>query len=665
MARKYFGRELPIGGVLQVQSPDGRHHAMRVMAVLKDLPSNTNLRTEVFASGRSAYSYLNSLDARPINFANGALTYVRLSPAVTALDLQRALNLAGQPDLALAAQDNVGPAAPRISFHAQPRDEAHWAPPEGPDNPGARPSGSKAVTYAITAVAGLIVLVAAINFVTLMTARAARRAVEVGVRKATGATRRDLMVQFMGEALLQVAAAAVIAMALAEILIAPFDALVRRSLVVDFVHDPLLLTSVAGSALLIGLLAAIYPSLVLASFRPAAVLKSGIAKATGSPLARATLVALQFAVLVGLILTTTTIYRQTQFALSRGLGAADGKLIATVFAPCDRTFMAETRNLPGVSAAACSSTMPLIGKFVNQVRIRGRAEAFDVTPLDFGFFELYGVRPLAGRLFSRDHGEDALLDPKSKAQPSVVINETAARKLGFSNPRAAIGHSMTWTRSLTAEDDPVTGPSQIIGVVPDTSQTVRAAANPTFYLVTASNLNLVSVRLTGTDLAATLEAIKATWKRTGHAQPIDPVFLSQFWLNRYLDLRTQAEMMAICAGLAVLLSGLGLFALAAFMTERRTKEIGIRKAMGAETHDVVLLLLWQFTIPVLCAVTLALPIGLVAMTAWLAQFAYRVPLSGWTFVLAAIAAVATAWLTVSYQSFKVASAKPAGALRYE
>ena len=665
MARKYFGRDLPIGATLQVQSSDGRHHAMRVTAVLKDLPPNTNLRTEIFASGRSAYSYLSEADARPITFNSGPLTYVRLSPKASARELQQAVDQAGQPDLALAAQDFAGRDGPRISFHVAPRDEAHWAPAEGPDNPGSRPSGSKSVTYAIALVAALIVLVAAINFVTLMTARAARRGVEVGVRKATGATRGDLMIQFTGEALIQVVLGAVMAAALAEILVGPFDALVRRSLAVDFLHDPLLLLGVAGAALVIGLLAAIYPSLVLSNFRPATVLKSGVVGAMGSPLARAILVALQFAVLVGLILTTTTLYRQTQFALSHGLGGADGKPTAIIFAPCDRAFMTETRKLPGVSAVACSSNMPLLGKFVNQVKIGGRLATFDVAPVDFGFFELYGVRPLAGRLFSRDHGEDALTDPKAKGQPSVVINATAARRLGFADPSTAVGRQMIWTRSLTAEDDLVTGPAQIIGVIPDMSQSVRAAADPTFYVVTPSFLNLMSVKLTGNDPPGTLEAIKSAWKRTGHVQPIDPVFLSQFWLTRYLDLQTQAETMAICAGLAVLLAGLGLFALAAFMTERRTKEIGIRKAMGAATRDVVLLLLWQFTIPVLCAVAIALPIGFVVMTGWLAQFAYRVPMSAWTFALAGIVAVAIAWLTVSYQSFKVARAKPAGALRYE
>ena len=162
-----------------------------------------------------------------------------------------------------------------------------------------------------------------------------------------------------------------------------------------------------------------------------------------------------------------------------------------------------------------------------------------------------------------------------------------------------------------------------------------------------------------------LRGIGRAWKRTGHALPIRETFMSQFRISLYLDLIIQGATIAICAAAAVVIACLGLFALSAFTTERRTKEIGVRKAMGADTRQVVLLLLWQFTIPVLIATAIALPIGFLAMDWWLHGFAYHVPLSAWTFVLAAVAAVGIAWLTVSWQSFMVARAKPASALRYE
>jgi putative ABC transport system permease protein len=195
--------------------------------------------------------------------------------------------------------------------------------------------------------------------------------------------------------------------------------------------------------------------------------------------------------------------------------------------------------------------------------------------------------------------------------------------------------------------------------------TVRVAAEPTFYYVNPLSSFFVDIRLTGRDVPGTIRAIQDTWKRTNAGQPFNSLWLSQFRLGQYLDLTIQGTTVAICAGLTVLIACLGLFALSAFTTERRTKEIGVRKAMGADTRDVVVLLLWQFTVPVLVATAAAVPLGFLAMTWWLRGFVYHAPLSAWVFVLAAVAGVAIAWLTVSWQSFAVARAKPAGALRYE
>jgi putative ABC transport system permease protein len=684
VARKYFHRDLPIGDTLMVQTtvppPLGSApltpgitawHTMRVTAVLKDLPSNTNLVTEVFASGRSAHSSLAVQDSRPPAYGGvSTYTFVRLPPKISADDLQRALDVATRPESALSANFNPGS---RWVYRGVPLAEAHLTQP-GLTGTVAKPVGSRSVAYAIAGVGAMIVLVAAINFVTLMTARAARRGVEVGVRKAAGAKRGDLMVQFIGEALIQVTLAAALAVILAEALLPAFSAFVQRELHLDFVHDPALLAGFAGIVLAVGLLAAIYPALVLSSFMPAAVLKGGVIQASGSPLARGSLVVVQFAILVGLIVTTTTIYRQTQFALARGLGTVDSKLIVGVATPCNNAFPVEVRKLPGVAGAACSSFNALNtpnAKGLTTVQLGGgRKATFDVAPVDYGFFELYGVKPLAGRLFSQDRGEDGVLsDPKTDAMPTVIINQTAARALGFNDPRAAIGRQMNWARgrpgSAPSMGPPPSAPSQIIGVVPDTPVTVRIATDPTFYFVVPKNLNALSIKLKGDDIPGTLKAIETTWKRTSNGLPLQETFLSQFRLNLYLDLIIQGVTIAICAGLAVMIACLGLFALSAYTTERRTKEIGIRKAMGASTRAVVLLLLWQFTIPVLVATAVAIPLGFFAMNWWLHGFVYHVQLSLWTFALAAVAAVVIAWATVSYQSFVVARAKPASALRYE
>jgi putative ABC transport system permease protein len=368
--------------------------------------------------------------------------------------------------------------------------------------------------------------------------------------------------------------------------------------------------------------------------------------------------------------TTATLYRQTDFALARGLGGgADGERILRIFANCQDAFAGEVRRLPGVSAAACSSLNALnTPNLKNSSTVQlsgGRQETFDLAPVDFGFLELYGLRPLAGRLFSRDHGEDGVwADGIATAQPTVVLNEAAAHRMGFSDARAAVGHTLLWPNYGTP-GHPTNKPSPIIGVIPDMPLTVRSATDPFIYYVLPARSNVLSVKLTGQDMPATVRGIDAAWKRTGHSRPIQETFLSQFRISLYLDLIIQRTAIAICAGLAILIACLGLFALSAYTTERRTKEIGVRKAMGADTRQVVLLLLWQFTRPVLAATAIAIPLGFAAMDWWLRGFAYHVDLPAWTFVLAAVAAVAIAWLTVSWQSFVVARAKPVSALRYE
>ena len=686
MARKYFHRDLPIGDTLMVQTitrpppdytpqaqPPPAWRTMRVTAVLDDLPSNTNLMTEVFASGRSAYSDLAVRAARPPDYGERsvAFTFVRLKPGVSAADLDRALDIVTRPEQALAAKYISGS---KWLYRTVPLGEAHLTPVTQ-SAPIAKTTGNRAIIYGIAGVGALIVLVAAINFVTLMTARAARRGVEVGVRKATGARRADLMVQFIGEALLQVALATVIAAALAELLIGPFSAFLQMNLTLDFLHDPVLPAVVVAVALAVGLLAAVYPALVLSSFRPAAVLKGGpIQGSGGSPTVRTAMVVVQFAVLVCLIATTLTIYRQTQYALARGMGEADNKLLAAVWAPCNGPFHDEARKLPGVAGTACSSQNALDipgGKDLEAVQVAGgRKSTFALATVEFGFFELFGVKPLAGRTFQRDHGQDGVLaDPETAAMPTVIINQTAARALGFSDPNAAIGKQLSWGRWRRGDDHakgpPPLSPSLIVGVVADAPNSMRIAADPTFYVVHPPSFDFVNVRMTGKDIPGTLKALAETWKRTNPGQPYNALALSQYRLIQYLDLTIQSATAGIGAGLAVLIACLGLFALSAYTTERRTKEIGVRKAMGADTIDVVLLLLWQFTLPVLAATAIAIPAGFVAMDWWLRGFVYHAPLSAWTFVLAGVAVVLIAWVTVSWQSFAVARAKPVGALRYE
>jgi putative ABC transport system permease protein len=681
MARVYFGTDLPIGKMLDVQQ-DKDHHPMRVTAILRDYPSNTSLVTEIFASGLSSYSNFHFQDAHPSLGGIGSHAFVRIKPTSSGEALQRALDIAGKPEIDY--WQAVG--STKFRFGAQPFSQTHLISHSIADIV-VKPVGSRATALAIATVGLLIVLVAAINFVTLMTARATRRATEVGIRKVNGASRGDLIVQFLGEALIYAVLSMLIATGLAALAFKPFSAFVQRGLSLDFIHDPALAGGLLLATLAIGLLGGAYPALVLSSFKPAMVLKGGLIQTAGSQTARQALVVAQFAILIGLILSTVTIYRQTQYALNQGMGAKRD-LIIQVFGGCaSSAFPDEVRKLRGVAAAACSSQNALNVPFASNVTIAQTVDhrpiQINLAPVDFGFFEVYGIKPLAGRLFDRAYGADGVLlqpgvvpgppppgappsdtpPPPVTVQPPVLINATAARDLGFASPAAAIGKPFVW-RQFRGGENAGMKPSEILGVVPDMPTTVQGGVDPTFYFI-VPRLGMMSIRTTGADMPGTVRDIERIWKATDNDHPIEEIFLSQYRRTQYLDIIIQGATIAICAAAAIVIACLGLFALSAYTTERRTKEIGIRKVMGASTFDVVRLLVGQFTVPVLWAILIACPLGYLLMDHWLKGFASHVSLPLWSLAAAAGVALIVAWLTVSFQSFKAARAKPILALRYE
>jgi putative ABC transport system permease protein len=689
-ARKYFGQDVPIGQVLMVnpglELPPPRpgatpaqqamyqrlttFHPMRVMAVIEDLPSNTHLHAQVFGSGRAPFSLLALDDATPSPYQISELSYVRLKPGAS-VDAMRAR----LTDFALRRFPGANPKASSYTFRLTPVADLHFSAAQGPGAWSLREVADPRVDGGLAAEGGLIVLIAAINFVTLMTARASRRAVEVGVRKATGARRVDLIVQFMGETLVYVAIAMAVAMVLAELALPPLNAFLDRTLAFDYLRDPALIGAIVGAALLTALLAGLYPALVLSSFRPAVTLKGGALAASGSAKAREVLVVVQFAIVIGLILVTATIYRQTQFALHDALRLNTSQNIRMQTA-CRSSFHERLAAAPGVKAVSCGDQASLaLGSTGSFVTMPDRSvRTVNSGIIDVGLFEMHGLKPLAGRFPSRAHSEDVLLDkpvpgPYSDLQPTVVVNESAARLLGYSKPADAVGKTITWMRwsaSANFTAPPPSRPSQIVGVVNDfTLGSIRTVIPPTIYFVDPSRGRYIVAKLDGAALPETLKAIDDAWRRTGHERVLGYVFESASVEALYHDVIIQGAAISVCAGLAVIIACLGLFALAAFVTERRTKEIGVRKAMGASAMDVVRLLLWQFTQPVLWANLIAWPAAFWAMNYWLHGFAYRVDLPVWLFLAATAAAALIAWITVSFQSWMAARAKPALALRYE
>jgi putative ABC transport system permease protein len=664
-ARKYFGQDAPIGGVLKV---DGQ--PMRVAAVIEDIPSNSSMFGDVFGSSLASTSAIKRFAGGGV-LANTSGTFIRLKPGASAASVESGLPAFVEKRLAPEARRYS--TSMRLALHLKPLTAIHLHPGTQGD---AKPGGDLTVVAALAVIGALIVIVAAINFVTLMTARAARRAVEVGVRKALGAGRGDLITQFLGESALYVAVALVFAVAIAEIALPGVNALLQRQMAFDYLGEPWLLIALIAVAGVVAVLAGLYPAFVMSAFRPASVLKGGPVEAAGGAGVRQLLVVAQFAVLITLLVCAVTIYRQTTFALRGATHVNQDQVVLLAAAPCTSALRDSIAALPGVRGAACASPYALnIADNRDTMTVNGKQTPIATASVDFGFFEVYGVKPIVGRLFSVDRPSDDGALHQSDAPP-VVINATAVRALGFASPQAALGKSVSWHfiakdyAGLKGDPNRPPRPSQIVGVVPDfTLGSVRQPIEPTLYFVGVKTSVLSSVvlnvKLDGARIAETLPLIDRTWKQVSGGQPLQRYFASQFMLRLYIDTLIQGAFIAVCAIIAVSVACLGLFALSAYTAERRTKEIGVRKAMGAGSGDILKLLLWQFTRPVLIANLIAWPAAFFVMTWWLQGFAYRVDLAPWTFVAAGAAALLIAVATVFVHALRVSRAKPVGALRYE
>ena len=673
-ARKYFGRDKPLGELLEVNPAMGSDaakvstafntsHPMRVTAII-DLPSNSYLKGEVFGSSLAAYSQFALYDLTPDQgpFRISAYTFIRLRPGTPVQQMQQELS-------AYATHDSpVYPPGFTVGVHLTAIGDLHLSPSgESPLSP----RGDRTLLTALAVIAVLIITSASFNFVTLMTARAAQRAIETGVRKAAGALRGQLIIQFLGEAVIYVALAMVLAVALTEVLLPWMNSVLKQKIEFNYLGDPALLGALLVTTVGLGLMAGAYPAFVLSAYRPATVLKGTLVQGATGGIVRRALVALQFAIMIGLGITAATIWRQTLFSLNNQL-RVDGSSILLVddaCAPAGRAFRERLATLPGVARAACANEAALFnGGMIVSAQVQGAPAAAMVSgAVDYGTLEFYGLRPLAGRFFDRNHGDDGrLVEGETAGNPSIVVNETAMRKLGFNFPSQAIGKIVIWNRRRwSANPTPgTTGQSEIIGVSPDFALDTRREVWPQILYVDPISFSVLSVRLLGSQFPQALTGIDAAWFQIMHTS-IHRRFLSQSLHDMYADVILQGTAITLGAGLACVIAALGLFGLSAHSAEQRTKEIGIRKSMGAGTGDIMRLLMWQFTKPVLWANLIAWPLAAWLMTRWLETFASHIDLPLWLFPATGAVTLAIALLTVSVHSFVVARAKPVAALRYE
>jgi putative ABC transport system permease protein len=536
-------------------------------------------------------------------------------------------------------------------------------------------------TFAIIAI--LILGMAVVNFTNLATARASQRAREVALRKVLGATRKQLIVQFVAESVLISAVSMLIALALVELLVKPFAAFLDADLTLSyFGRNGILLPALVLTAL-VGIVSGLYPAFFLSRFQPAQVLKANrsAAETPGSGRLRAGLVVLQFAVSIGLIICTAVIYGQTVYARHVDPGYKRDHILqveelgrAQLFPIADQIVQRAERT-PGVVAASLTDIGINTNNSNNNFIIPpGSTQQVLIGQYTVGadFLRAMGLKLLAGRWFDANRPIDDATAPYPP-QPAVekaihdrgmnvVINQYAAQKLGFKSPPEAVGKVV---RGDMIGDHLGLMNVTIIGVVGNSRfRTVRTPIEPIMFRKVTTGPNWMMVRYRG-DPETVKSALQQQWKQFTTEVPFNAKFSEDIMGEMYKKEDARAQTFAAFSLLAVIIGCLGLFGLAAFTAERRTKEIGIRKVLGARTRDIVRLLVWQFSRPVIIANVIAWPIAWWLMRDWLNTFDQRIPLTPIPFVIAAAIALGIAIATVVGHAVKVARANPIHALRYE
>lgn len=681
-AEKRFGNENPIGQTLTVVT-QGKNVDYRVTGIVRDPPKNSHIKLSMVARYDPASYWADNTDFLTQWGWQSGHMYLRLKPGADAAAINAQLpawekrNIADQ--VFGGQRFNQGDQA---DFGLVNIRDVHL----GKAQDGAMtPGNDRRTIFTFGVVALLILGMACVNFVNLATARASQRAREVALRKVLGANRRQLIVQFLGESVLVAAIAMMLALAMTELLLPMVSSFLDADLDISYFGRDGLVLPILALVLVVGAAGGLYPAFYLSRFQPAKVLKANksAADAEGSGRLRGVLVVSQFAVSIGLIICTAIVYTQTVYARTSNPGYQREGLIQVDGAgrrqlqPVLDTIVREIEKVDGVVSTGRTTIGIATGNSSNTgVLLPGRQEPINIGQynVDDGFFKTMGIKLIAGRDFDRNRPADSSArpfpeDPAAERAfaargANVVVNELAAKRMGFKSPADAVGKQVK-----AALVDPEYGgmvPVNIIGVVQDSRfRSVREPIDSILFFYDPTSINQLMVRYSSKDPASVRSRVEAVWKRLAPDVPFQAKFSDEIIGKLYDAEQARATIFAAFAVLAIVVGCLGLFGLAAFTADRRTKEIGIRKVLGARTRDIVRLLVWQFTRPVIIANLIAWPVAWWVMRDWLNKFDDRIALGPTPFVAAGLLALVIAVGTIAGHAIKVASANPIRALRYE
>jgi putative ABC transport system permease protein len=650
-AARYFGRDDPLGKTLRIDNT----YNFRVTGVMQDVPRTSHISFDILAS-------FESLNVLPIYGGNrygtfeqsglvpDVYTYLLLKDGFRPAELEKKIPAFLQTYLGRQlAQANVS-----LNTFLQPLVDIHL---HSDLDAELRANASVNDIYIYSAVALFILAIACINFMNLATARSAGRAREVGIRKVVGAERRQVIGQFLGEALLLAMISLVLAVALAKLLLPVFGILAGKTLSLDLT-DPLFILLAFALAVAVGAASGSYPAFFLSAFRPGSVLKGSLRSGGANVLLRKVLVVFQFAISIVFIIGTAIVYEQIRYVRTKPLGFDKENVVVLPLGdprarPLFQSFKDRILQSPAILSASGATSLP--GGLVNAALVLpegaapGEQTAVDFTLVSYDFLRTLGIELAAGRDFARDHPTDL--------QQAYIINESAARLFGWKD--SPVDKQIRFVGNATG---------RIIGVVKDFH--VRSLHHRVGPLVmrlspTPDGLLYAAVRIDPKEVRGALSFIEAQWRQVYPHDPFIYTFLKDDFDGLYRADDAGGRIFIAFSALTVIIACLGLFGLASFSAEQKKKDVGIRKVLGASVAGLTRMLTMEFLSLVLLASAIAWPVAYYAMHRWLGGFAYRVSMGWWIFPAAAVLAVLIALLTVGFQAVRAALANPVEAIHIE
>lgn len=647
MAHKYFGSEDPIGSTMRVEA-GGQAADLKVTGVITSLPHNSHFHVDFLGSFKT-YEAIVGDDELQSWRSNNYATYLLIQENYDIDLLKQQLN----PFIDRHLDEGR---SQRTQLVLQPLTAIHL---HSHLDSEIEPNSDITYVYIFSVIAFFVLMIAAINFMNLSTARSSHRAKEVGLRKVVGANRSQLIKQFLSESLLTSFAGLAVSLILVKLFLPRFNQFIDRELVLNLSENMALPAALIVVAVFVGIVSGLYPAVFLSSFKPALVLKGTKEQRRRKLSLRTVLVVFQFAISIVLIICVGVVTSQLEYIRNKDLGFDKDQVVILPSNPrissqleSVKTQLFENQNIISVSAAKRVPSGRLLDSSGARV-IRGEKSGtidfmIALLRVDHDYIPTFGMELAAGRNFSKEMPTDTT--------NAFILNETASREIGWSSPQDAIGREFGYGLQE----------GQIIGVVKDFHfESIHHTIAPIVMVLSSHSLNQVAVRISPNDIPGTMAFLQRKWQEFRPNYPFSYYFVDERFDQQYRSENKLLQLFGYFAFLAIFIACLGLFGLALFTAEQSIKEIGIRKVLGASVSSIVFLFSKEFSKWVLLANIIGWPVAYFAMMKWLANFAYRTSLNVWTFLLAGALALFIAILTVSYHSLKAAVADPVKALRYE